>query len=298
MKYCFAVVLACVSANGQSQFATLAGTIRDPSGAVLPGVQIKLTNSDTGEMWNAQTAGEGGYALLLIKPGARYQLDLEKPGFKSYRRTELVMETGGQHRIDIPLELGAQTERIVVEAAAPQLQTETSVVGAVVDNRTIVNMPLINRRAAQLARLTGFVVQNGNGSNFTMAGGRGDNANWTIDGANAQNVLLGVQTLNFDPPVESLQEFNVSVSNYSAELGRTGGGVVQMTTKSGTNEFHGSAYEYFRNDALDARSFFAATMPKLSIQSVRRIHRRAYPPRPHSLFFSTTRAAARSTKLR
>jgi len=125
MKYCFAVVLACVSANGQSQFATLAGTIRDPSGAVLPGVQIKLTNSDTGEMWNAQTAGEGGYALLLIKPGARYQLDLEKPGFKSYRRTELVMETGGQHRIDIPLELGAQTERIVVEAAAPQLQTET-----------------------------------------------------------------------------------------------------------------------------------------------------------------------------
>jgi len=298
MKYCFAVVLACVSANGQSQFATLAGTIRDPSGAVLPGVQIKLTNSDTGEMWNAQTAGEGGYALLLIKPGARYQLDLEKPGFKSYRRTELVMETGGQHRIDIPLELGAQTERIVVEAAAPQLQTETSVVGAVVDNRTIVNMPLINRRAAQLARLTGFVVQNGNGSNFIMAGGRGDNANWTIDGANAQNVLLGVQTLNFDPPVESLQEFNVSVSNYSAELGRTGGGVVQMTTKSGTNEFHGSAYEYFRNDALDARSFFAATMPKLSIQSVRRIHRRTYPPRPHSLFFSTTRAAARSTKLR
>ena len=165
--------------------------------------------------------------------------------------------------VDVRLEVGSQTERIVVEAAAPQLQTQSSSVGAVVDNRTIINMPLIDRRAAQLARLNGFVVQNGNGSNFTMAGGRGDNSMWLIDGANAQNVLLGVQTLSFDPPIEALQEFNVSISNYAAELGRTGGGVVQMTTKSGTNEFHGSAYEYLRNDALDARTFFSETKPKL-----------------------------------
>jgi len=256
-------LLAVAPIFAQSQFATLNGTVRDTTGAVLPGVTLKLTNSETGESWPSATDGEGNYVVPLVKPGPRYQLDVEKAGFKPYRRTEVVIETGGQYRIDVTMELGAQTERIVVEAAAPQLQTETSVVGAVVDNRTIVNMPLINRRAAQLARLTGFVVQNGTGSNFTMAGGRGNNANWTIDGANAQNVLLGVQTLNFDPPIEALQEFNVSVSNYSAELGRTGGGVVQMTTKSGTNEFHGSAYEYLRNDAMDARSFFSATKPKL-----------------------------------
>ncbi|MBI1898055.1 MAG: TonB-dependent receptor [Acidobacteria bacterium] len=161
------------------------------------------------------------------------------------------------------MELGAVTESISVEATAPLLQTESSTVGAVVENRTIVNMPLINRRAAQLARLTGFVVQNGTGSQFSMAGGRGDNAMWLIDGGTAQNVTLGVQTLSFDPPVESLQEFKVNVSNYAAELGRTGGGVVQMTTKSGTNAFHGSVYEYLRNDALDARTFFAADKAKL-----------------------------------
>ncbi len=236
-------LLICAHAFAQSQFASLSGTLRDSSGAVIPGVSLKITNTETGETWPAESNGQGNYVFPLVKPGERYQLDVEKSGFKPFRQTQIAMETGGQHRIDVTLEVGSQTERIVVEAAAPQLQTESSVVGLVVDNRTIVDMPLIDRRAAQLARLSGFVVQNGNGSNFTMAGGRGNNANWTIDGANAQNVLLGVQTLSFDPPIEALQEFNVSVSNYSAELGRSGGGVVQMTTKSGTNQFHGSAYE-------------------------------------------------------
>jgi hypothetical protein len=96
-----------------------------------------------------------------------------------------------------------------------------------------------------------------------MAGGRGNNAMWTIDGGNAQNILLGVATLVYDPPVESLEEFSVEISNYRAELGRTGGGYVQMTTKSGTNEFHGSLYEFLRNDKLDARNFFASSRPVL-----------------------------------
>ena len=159
--------------------------------------------------------------------------------------------------------MGVVTESVSVQASVPLLQTETSSVGAVIDNRTIINMPPIDRRAAQLARLNGFVVQVGTGSNFAMAGGCGHNTMWLIDGGNAQNVTLGVQTLSFDPPVEALQEFNVSISNYAAELGRTGGGVVQMTTKSGANQFHGSAYEYLRNDKLDARNFFAADKPKL-----------------------------------
>src|SRR5574341_1347015 len=205
----------------QSQFATLNGTVRDATGAVVPGVQLRLMNAETGEAWQATANDHGNYTIPLVKPGEHYQLDADRPGFRAFRQTDIVMETGGQHRIDIMLEVGAQTERVVVEATAPQLRSETSAVGVVIDNRTIVNMPLINRRAAQLARLQGFVVQNGTGSNFTMAGGRGNNANWQIDGANAQNVLLGVQTLSFDPPIEALQEFNVSISNYAAELGRT-----------------------------------------------------------------------------
>jgi len=118
-------------------------------------------------------------------------------------------------------------------------------------------------RDRSLARLSGFVVQNGTGSNFTIAGGRGDNTNFTIDGGNAQNILLGVATLTFDPPIDALEEFNVEISNFKAELGRTGGGSVQMTTRSGTNNWHGSAYEFLRNDAVDARNFFAARKPVL-----------------------------------
>jgi hypothetical protein len=154
-------------------------------------------------------------------------------------------------------------ESVTVEASTPLLNTDSSSNGAVVRNSTIANMPLIDRRAAQLARLNGFVVQNGNGSNFAMAGGRGNNAMWTIDGGNVQNILLGVATLSYDPPVEALEEFNVEISNYKAELGRSGGGYVQMTTKSGTNQVHGSLYEFLRNDRLDARNFFAASKPVL-----------------------------------
>lgn len=247
----------------QSQTATITGLIQDATGAVVPAAVIRLTNTATGELTEARSGDTGAYVLPLLKPASGYLLVAEKEGFKSFQQQNILLETGSQLAIDIRLEVGSQAEKIVVEAVAPQLQTQSSSVGAVVDNRTIVNMPLINRRAAQLARLNGFIVQNGNGSNFTMAGGRGDNSMWLIDGGNAQNVLLGVQTLNFDPPIEALQEFNVSISNYAAELGRTGGGVVQMTTKSGTNQFHGSAYEYLRNDALDARTFFSEAKPKL-----------------------------------
>jgi hypothetical protein len=259
------LILALVFAGAlyaQSQLATLSGTVTDGTAAVIPAAELKLINQETGESWTAATNAQGNYVLPLIKPG-NYQLDVDKPGFKPYRQTAIVLETGGQHRADVRLDVGTQSERVLVEGSVPQLQTETSSVGAVVDNRTIADMPLINRRAAQLTRLTGFVVQVGTGANFAIAGGRGNNTNWRIDGGNVQNVLVGDQGLTFDPPIESLQEFSVSVSNYSAELGRTGGGVVQMTTKSGTNQFHGSAYEYFRNDALDARTFFAATKTPL-----------------------------------
>jgi hypothetical protein len=188
--------------RAQSQLATVSGTIVDSTAAVIPAADLKLINEETGETWSSASNAQGNYVLPLIKPG-KYRLDVEKAGFKPYRQTEIVLETGGQHRLDIRLDIGAQTERIVVEASVPQLQTESSVVGAVVDNRTIADMPLINRRAAQLARLTGFVVQVGTGANFAMGGGRGNNTNWRIDGGNAQNVMVGDQGLNFDPPIPS-----------------------------------------------------------------------------------------------
>ncbi|MCP5113171.1 MAG: TonB-dependent receptor, partial [bacterium] len=250
-----------VAAYGQSA-ATLDGTVSDSSAAVIPGVEIRLVNSETGEAYATSSSATGNYTIPFIKPGT-YDLTAESAGFKRFNQTGIGMETSANARIDITLELGEVTETITVEASVPLLKTSESSVGSVVQNKTIANMPLINRRAAQLARLNGFMVQNGTGSVFAMAGGRGNNAMWTVDGGSAQNILLGVASLNYDPPIEALEEFSVSISNYKAEMGRTGGGFVQMTTKSGTNSFHGALYEFLRNDAFDARQFFAQTKPVL-----------------------------------
>lgn len=247
--------------HGQ-QTAQVTGSVLDASGGAVEAVAIQLVNTQTKEAFRGVSGANGLYTIPLVKPGD-YELQATAAGFKQYRRTGIRLDTGATARLDVALEVGVVAESVTVDAAAPLLQTETSSVGSVVRNGTIANMPLIDRRAAQLARLNGFVVQNGNGSNFAMAGGRGNNAMWTIDGGNAQNILLGVATLVYDPPVESLEEFNVEISNYKAELGRSGGGYVQMTTKSGTNELHGSVYEFLRNDRLDARNFFAAAKPVL-----------------------------------
>ena len=244
------------------QSATLAGTVHDATGGGVEGATLSLLNEQTGESFAGVTQASGYYTIPLIKPG-NYALTAEAPGFKQYTRKGLRLETGASARVDFQLEIGTLAESVTIEAAAPLLNTDSSSIGSVVRNSSIANLPLINRRAAQLARLNGFVVQNGNGSSFAMAGGRGDNAMWTIDGGNAQNMLLGVATLSFDPPVEALEEFSVEIANYKAELGRSGGGYVQMTTKSGTNQWHGSAYEFLRNDALDSRNFFAASKPVL-----------------------------------
>lgn len=244
------------------QAATLSGTARDASAGVVEAVTVKIVNVDTGEAFQGVTTAQGLYTIPLIKPG-NYDLQAEGTGFKQYRQTGIRLETASSVRVDFTLEIGTVAESVTIEASAPLLNTDNSSVGSVVRNSTIANMPLIDRRAAQLARLNGFVVQNGTGSNFAMAGGRGNNAMWTIDGGNVQNILLGVATLMYDPPVESLEEFNVEISNYKAELGRSGGGYVQMTTKSGTNQLHGSLYEFLRNDALDARNFFSADKPVL-----------------------------------
>lgn len=254
----FLLILPAVA----QQSATVIGTAHDASAGTVEGVTVKVVNDATGETFAGRTTSQGTYTIPLVKPGA-YEFTAEAAGFKQYRQKGIRLETGVTVRLDFTLEVGGVAETVTVEASAPQLNTDNSSVGSVVRNATIANMPLIDRRAAQLARLNGFVVQNGTGSNFAMAGGRGNNAMWTIDGGNAQNILLGVATLVYDPPVESLEEFNVEISNYKAELGRSGGGYVQMTTKSGTNQLHGSLYEFLRNDRFDARNFFASAKPVL-----------------------------------
>ena len=166
------LVIGAVSSTFAQQSATLSGNISDASGAVVDKAIVKATNVNTGEVYSSAATAAGVFTIPLIKPGD-YEFTTEAPGFKQFRQTGLRLETGTTVRVDVALEVGEVAETVTVEAAAPLLNTDTSSVGSVVRNSTIASMPLIDRRAAQLARLNGFVVQNGSGSNFAMAGGRG-----------------------------------------------------------------------------------------------------------------------------
>jgi hypothetical protein len=253
---------AAVRVNAQS--SQVSGQVLDTSGSAVSGAGLTLTRLETGDIRKETSNSEGYYAFPLLLPG-HYSLKVERDGYEAQEQKGIVVETGAVSTINIRLAVGKVEQVVNVDASVPLLQSASAAVGQVVENQTINNMPLLDRRSSQLQRLNGFVVGNGTGSNatFATAGGRGNNANYLIDGGSAQNLLLGVAILTFDPPIESVQEFNVAISNYAAELGRTGGAVIQMTTKSGTNRFHGSAYEYFRNDALQAVPYFASKNPEL-----------------------------------
>jgi outer membrane receptor protein involved in Fe transport len=260
----FIWIAAVAGVSLHAQNTEVSGQIVDSSQAAIAGAKITLTRLESGDHRENVSGNEGYYSFPLLLPG-HYELKVEKDGFESQARSGIVVLTATASTVDVTLKIGSETQTVNVDASVPLLQTETSAVASVVDNASITDLPLIDRRSQQLQKLNGFVVQTNSGASasFAIGGGRSDNANYFIDGGNAQNLLLGVPTPGFDPPVESVQEFSVAISNYAAELGRSGGGVIQMSTRSGTNSFHGSAYEYLRNTALQQQPEFAKTNPAL-----------------------------------
>ena len=201
-----------------AQTAQLEGRVTDASQAIVSQAAITVTRTDSGLKRQVLSNDQGLYAIPLLPPG-QYQIDVAKIGFKPLTRTGIVLETGTTSTVDLELEVGGVNETVTVEAAAPLLQPETSSVAHVVDGQSIQDLPLVDRRASQLIGLNGFVVQNGAGlgATFGIAGGRANNAMYTLDGESTQNLPnIGVATLVYDPPVESLQEFNVEMSNYAA----------------------------------------------------------------------------------
>jgi carboxypeptidase family protein len=260
----FMAAIAASAISLQAQDGQVSGQIVDTSQSLVPNAKVTLTRVESGDQRINTSNSQGYYSFPLLLPG-HYNLVVEKDGFRSETISGIEVLTASVSTIDVTLKIGIETQTVSVDASVPLLETETSAVAQVVENKSITDLPLVDRRSARLQRLGGFVVQTNAGANasFAIAGGRSNNADYTIDGGTAQNLLIGVPTLAFDPPVESVQEFNVAISNYSAELGRSGGAVVQMTTKSGTNEFHGSAYEYFRNTALQTDPEFATSTPAL-----------------------------------
>jgi len=252
--------LNAVRANAQS--SQISGSVQDSQKAQIPGAKITITSVQTGEHRETVSNNDGNYVFPVTLPG-HYEVKAEREGFSPLVKSGVQVLTGQTTVVDFTLQPGQVVEQVEVSGDAALLQTEAAVISDVVENEAIANYALPDRRASQLQRLNGFVTSGGTGSGtyFTVAGGRGNNANYFIDGGTVVNLIQGVRTLVFDLPVDSLQEFNLTVSDYSADLGQTGGGIVQMTTKSGTNKFHGSSYLYYRSQALEATPDFPAINP-------------------------------------
>src|SRR5215469_4992691 len=258
-------------AQAQVERATLAGTITDDSGAVLPGVAIKVTNEATNTSINLETDAAGDYRAVNLTPGS-YSIQAEKSGFQRHLTKSLVLQVAQEARLDIQLRLGGVEQTIEVSAAAPLLQTEGSTVGQVIDTKPMETLPLNGRNIVQLAVLAPGVTglsyaQTGTinsglrpdelrpGGTTLLANGARDSSNQLLlDGID--NTEMISQTFVVRPAVEGVQEFKAMTNNAGAEYGRAGGAVLVTSTKSGGNSFHGSAFEYLRNSTFDAKNFF------------------------------------------
>ncbi|MCC7157105.1 MAG: TonB-dependent receptor [Bryobacterales bacterium] len=254
----------------QSSDARLSGRVVDPAGAAVAGAEVRLVNPETGVALRTRSNEAGVYAFPYVLPGP-YRLEAESGGFRKYERTGLQLGAAEVRELDVRLELGAVTETTTVSAEAPLVETGNATVGQYVSNEMLVEMPLTDRNSLDLVGLAGGVVpleQNANQkAQFSLAGGRVLNQAFSLDGGNIQNVRIGIGQNEYDPPVEVLQEFRVVQNAYSAEFGGSAGGAVISTTKSGTNRLHGSAWEYFRNEKLDAAGFFAPIDPATGARS-------------------------------
>jgi hypothetical protein len=262
-----AVILMSFSLSfGQTTFGTIVGTVRDPSGGVVPGVQVTLTNLGTNGKTVTTTNAEGIYEFVNVQPG-NYRVDAEKNGFKHFSRSPIVVQTQQSYRIDVTMQVGAVTQTVHVTAATPLLQPQSSSLGQVIAGRSVSEMPLNGRNVFNLMSLVPSVVPQGQSqgtptganpfafNNYQINGAFGNESAIYLDGVPENNGYLNLPA--FIPTQDSVQEFKVQTDNLGPEWGRFAGGVMNLTTKSGTNQIHGEAYEYLRNKVLNANDFFS-----------------------------------------
>ncbi|MFB3825789.1 MAG: carboxypeptidase regulatory-like domain-containing protein [Bryobacteraceae bacterium] len=255
-----ASLLVCLVPAQSPDRATVSGVITDAQGAVVVGAEVTALNTQTGTKYPVKS-NESGFYVIRLLPIGDYVISAEMQGFRRFERHGITLTTGQTLGLDIQLEVGALTEAINVTASASGLETRTSEVSVLVESKTMENMALGDRRTMNILRFAPAVVfvnyDSGAKPNFSMAGGRTQSQMFWIDGGTGQNMRLGVGQVDTDPPVEVVQEIKVLTNNYAAEYGGSAGGVIVATTKSGTNQFKGSLFEYLRNDKLDAANFFA-----------------------------------------
>ncbi len=255
------LLLILASANLWSQAtAQISGTVRDQTGAVLPGVEVTTTQTETGITRTVVTNETGSYVLSNLALGP-YRLEAALPGFRTFVQTGIVLQVNSSPVVNPVLEVGQVTEQVEVQANAALVETRSSAVGQVVENERILELPLNGRNVQDLITLAGGAVQTGvvndrmgsNGALLAVAGGVGYGTDFTLDGASHLNFLSGT---NMPMPFpDATQEFKVETSGLTAQTGRSA--AVGAVTKSGTNEFHGDLFEFLRNDLFNARNYFA-----------------------------------------
>lgn len=256
-----AVCAAFAVLSAQTIDTSVLGVVTDPSGAVIAGASVSVTSNATGVKRPATTGADGQYEVRYLVPG-EYTVEVTATGFRAARAANVVIQLNQQARIDFSMKVGEVTEAVEVTAATPLLQTENATLGEVVGGERIVNLPLNGRNFTQLAALTpGVRVQDPNLFSASTDGSRiianGTRAAWlqvNLDGVTMVNNRSNY--INLYPSVDALQEFKVQTGNYSAEYGGNAGANVNLQLRSGTNQFHMSAFEFFRNDKLDARNLF------------------------------------------
>jgi hypothetical protein len=271
-------LVASLPLRAQVTGATLSGTVTDASGAVIPNAQITATNKATGVSRDVSADAAGFYLIPNLLPGA-YDVRVSAKGFSSVVQSNISLAVGAAQQLNFPMKVGETTQTIQVTEAAPQIDLTSSTLSGQIESETVRELPLNGRDWASLATLSPGVtaIENqmpfdagavrgnrGFGAQLTISGGRPTQNNYRLDGLSINDYGNGGpgSVLGISLGVDAIQEFSVLTGNYSAEYGRTSGGVVNAISKSGTNAFHGDLYEFLRNDKLDARDFFLNAIPQ------------------------------------
>jgi hypothetical protein len=241
----------------QSTQGTINGVVTDTDGAVIRGAAVHVTNPSTGVTINTVTNDSGKYNVPALSIGT-YTVAVDHEGFGVYRRNGLTLSTDQVLGVDVQLTQGSVEQNVTVTSSAPELETRTSSIGQTIESKSVSDLPLGNRSSMNIVALTGGAVFI-DSANYSLSGGRTKSSMTWLDGGSGQNIRVGIGTAEVSPPVDTVQEIGIISNNYGAEFGGSAGGIVIQTTKSGTNGFHGSAYEFLRNDAFDAPGYFAAT---------------------------------------
>ncbi len=251
----------------QSASSGLVGQVTDASQAAIPGATVTVTNVGTNAQRTTVTDGEGRFSVPALPP-ATYHIKVELQGFRTAELQNFVLRQGETARPAIALGIATVSESVTVTGEAPLLQTQNATVGQVINEQQIANLPLNGRSVLSLASLSAGVTprnfarntQFGRRNQFiTVEGGRDSSTNYTIDGVYVRS--LRFNNLSLNPPVDAVQEVSLLRNSFSTEYGQ-GQAVVSIVTKSGTNQVHGSAYEFYRGDRFDSKNFFAPTKPE------------------------------------